>query len=468
MEENGRGIQVTCADGRELAIGCMLIVLGFAMPLFISVYTFHLQDLLHQALTFHDRLTLVIAALRLVALNSIRAIPHYLGTFMVAESLEFRWRGKNFWAINALLVIVVLQLTYWAIDTVYQIYYDFGLPALAVTGLIILIEKLDYKYIALLKKTMLLAMALAAFQFLDIMPAANGLPVGRGEISKAVKQAGMVLDSAGVLNWLAVIGFFLFLSIAALFFILLRDENALREMAALREQNEAIRTRAQLQELQNRTYREMQHLVHDLKSPLMVVQTLAGIIKIECEARHPEKVLPLVGRIERAVDQMSQMISEILYEDKANPIQVDKLMNRVMTQLSIEPFAQELKLDLQPEAVQAVVKVNSVLFPRAVVNLVQNSVKAIPEGKPKRVLIRVERREEWICFLVRDKGRGIAADRQKAVWERGYSGTASSGLGLSFVRSVVERVGGKIEMESEPGVGTSITLFVPEEGEQHE
>jgi len=54
------------------------------------------------------------------------------------------------------------------------------------------------------------------------------------------------------------------------------------------------------------------------------------------------------------------------------------------------------------------------------------------------------------------------------VWERGHSGTNSSGLGLSFVRGVVERVGGRIEMESEVDVGTRISLFIPEEGANNE
>lgn len=464
MDKAKWSVQAACADHSELSVGCVLIALGFAMPAFFTVQNFGIPELLHDALYWNDRLDLIVAALHLVILNSLRAFPHYLGVYMAAESLEFRWRDKNLWGLNALLVVGVLQLTYWGIEAVYQIHYDFGLPALAVTGLVILIEKMDYKYIALSKKVMLLMMGLVAFQFLDVMPAASGLPVGRGESSLNIKMASVVVDGVDELNTLAISGFVLFLGIAGLFFALLRDENTLREMAALREQNEVIRTQAQLQELQNRTYREMQHLVHDLKSPLMVVQTLAGVIKMSCEAQKMEQTLPLLERIERAVDQMSQMISEILYEDKANPITVEQLMNRVMAQLSIEPYAPNIQLELQPETAKSVVRVNSVLFPRALVNLVQNSVKAIPEGRKKQITLKAERRDGWVWFQVRDNGRGIATERQRDVWERGYSGTSSSGLGLSFVRSVVERVGGRIEMESEVDVGTSISLIIPEGG----
>lgn len=461
-------VRVSVVRSRELLMGCVLIALGYAMPAFFTVQNFQILDLLQRALYDEDRLDLIMAAMRLVALNAFRATPHYFGVFMVAESLEFHWGTRNLWAMNALLVVAVLQLTYWGINTFHNIHYDFGLPALSVTGLVILFDRLDYKYIALTKKAMLIITALIAFQFLDIMPAATGLPVGRGETSTNIKLASGVLDMSDELNAFAVIGCVLFLGIAGLFFILLRDENSLREMTALREQNEAIRTEARLNEMENRTYQEMQHLVHDLKSPLTVVQTLAGVIKMECEAQQREQSLALLERIEKAVDQMSQMISEILYEDKANPITVEKLLNRVSAQFSIENYAPDIQMETEASAAAATVCVNSVLFPRALVNLVQNSVKAVPEERQGKIVLRTYCDAGWVHFQVIDNGRGISPEKQKNIWERGYSGTSSSGLGLAFVRGVVERVGGRIEMESEVNVGTTISLIIPEGGNNYE
>lgn len=458
-------LAVSVVRRRELLVGCGLIALGFAMPVFFTVQNFRILELLQQALHHEDRLDLVMAAMRLVLLNSIRAVPHYLGIFMVAESLEFRWNDRNLWALNALLVVVVLRITYWGIDALHNVHYDFGLPALAVMGLVILFDKMDYKYIAMDKKAMLIVTSLTAFQFLDVMPAAHGLPVGRGETSSYVKMTGAVLDVSDELNALTAICCVVFLCISGLFFFLLRDENRLREMTALREQNEAIRTEAQLKEMQNRTYREMQHLVHDLKSPLTVVQTLAGVIKMECEAQQREEALPLLERIEGAVDQMSQMISEILYEEKTSVTTVEKILNRVCAQLSIEEYAPFVQLEVADA--QAEVRVNSVLFPRALVNLVQNSAHAIPEGRSPRIIIRSDSSNGWVRFQVEDNGHGIPPERQEAIWERGYSSTASSGLGLSFVRNVVERMDGKIGLISVPGEGTTITLWIPKEGEEH-
>jgi signal transduction histidine kinase len=74
---------------------------------------------------------------------------------------------------------------------------------------------------------------------------------------------------------------------------------------------------------------------------------------------------------------------------------------------------------------------------------------------------------QWVRFQVIDNGTGIEPQVQSRIWERGYSGRSSSGLGLSFVRSVVERSGGHVELCSTVGEGTTITLCLPKEGADH-
>ena len=62
-----------------------------------------------------------------------------------------------------------------------------------------------------------------------------------------------------------------------------------------------------------------------------------------------------------------------------------------------------------------------------------------------------------------DNGAGIDKERLHSVWDRGISGRQSSGLGLAFVRNVVEKMGGEIRVSSTPGQGTRISLELPEE-----
>ena len=454
-------LTVSIHSKRGLLTGMGLIALSFFMPLLFTVDNFQVRNFLYLALKNGERLDLIDAALRLVALNAVRALPHYCGAFLVADALEFRWKRRDAWYFNAGLILLLLYATYRSIDVIHGIYYDFGLPAVAAALFIILFDKLDYKYISMGKKTAFVAMELIAWQFLDIMPAAALLPVGRGEMSQSIKLAGRLLDGENALDTIGGMGILLFAICAVLLFIMLRDENSLREMDALKEQNEAIRAKARINEMRSRTYQEIQHLVHDLKSPLTVVQTLVGVFRLECEQDGRTEQVELLERVENAVEHMSQMISEILYQDKTTRISVEKLLRRVSAQISIEDYAPLICIEAaEPEAT---VRVNGILFSRVLVNLVQNAAHAAQKDRRLNIIIRSEADDMWVRFQVIDNGRGIAEQKLKDIWDRGYSGSDSSGLGLFFVQDVVERLGGRVELQSVEGKGTVITISIPKE-----
>ena len=418
-------LRLVRVNDQELMLGVCLIGLSFFMPVMFTVVNFGVLDSLRRALVGWDEVELMLAALQLITLNSLRTLMHYIGAFFIAESLEFRKGKRVFWEMNVLLVVVVLLVAYWGIDWLHGVHYDFGLPAVLVMGTVILIYKLDYQYIAMGKKVLFLATGCIAFQFLDLMPALGDLPVGRGEVSMDIKLASELMGSEKVLNVLTAAGFVLFLAFSLLFFSQLNVENSLRQLAELKEQNQAIRTEARINEMQNRTYREMQYLVHDLKSPLTVVQTLVGVIKMECEMEERAEDLEYLTRIEGAVEQMSRMISEILYEEQATPETVKNLVDRALSQISVEEYAKYVHAQVEDPAIM--VKVNRVLLPRALVNLIKNSATAIPADRTPDIRLIVDRVEDGVRFRVQDNGMGISKDKQKAVWTRGYSDTRSSG-----------------------------------------
>lgn len=460
-----RRVRVAHVSVRELAVGAGLVLLSLFMPLVFNVENFYVLESLGRSLETRERTDLIVAALQLVALNSIRGVPHYVGAFFIGESIEFRWQKHNLWVVNSLLIILVLQLTYWGIGTLHSIRYDFGIPAILVSAFVLLFSKLDYQYISPFKKTLLIVLFLTAFQFFDVMPAAKNLPVGRGETSWDLKQAAMVLEGEAVLNVVAATGFLLFFLFGMLIFFQLRDENNLRELSILKEQNQAIRTQAQLNEMNNRTYQEMQYLVHDLKSPLTAMQTLVGVIKMGCELEERERDVAYLTRVEEAVEQMSRMISEILYEDRRSPATTHELLGVALAQISVTDYAGAIHVENQVP--DGVISANRVLFPRVLVNLMQNSAQAIPEGREPEIWLRVKSRPgepPRITFSVSDNGTGIDAEKKQEIWNRGVSGKDSSGLGLTFVRNVVERMQGSIEIDSVLAEGTTITIVLPQEG----
>ena len=470
MKEIGERFPLKMAElnWNKLMIGSGLVVFSFFMPLLVNVHTFEIWSALERALKERELTRLMAVALQLVAMNAIRTIPHYVGSFFIAESITFRWKGKTTWWINALFIIIILRLTYRGVELIHDIRYDFGIPAILVSCMVVIFGKMDYQYIGSVKKTLQIILFLIAFQFLDIMPALHNLPVGRGEISTDVKMAAAVMNGETLLDAMGLLCFMLFLAFGILIFYQLKEENRLRELDSLREQNQTIRVQNELNEIKNRTYQEMQYLVHDLKSPLTSVQTLVGVIKMESEEEGAAERLEYLDRIERGLERMNEMISSILYEDRSCEVTTEKVLDTALAQISITDYATSVQAE--NEVPEAKIYVNRILFPRALVNLAQNYARAIPGGRTGHILLRVSRVHsggtDWIVFTVSDNGYGISRENQRRIWEHGVSNSRSSGLGLAFVRKVVDNAQGHIRVDSTQGEGTSISIFLRERGEE--
>lgn len=118
------------------------------------------------------------------------------------------------------------------------------------------------------------------------------------------------------------------------------------------------------------------------------------------------------------------------------------------------------------------VEVNEIRFLRALINLIENSYHALEPDREGDICVLVTldagSPNRDVCFQVKDNGKGIPAENLNSIWEDGFSTRNSHGLGLSFVRQVVEQNQGSIEMTSEVGKGSVATIQIPESEENYE
>ena len=458
------GFEIRKIDHKEMMIGLALIALSFLMPVLFTVQNFQVREYMHLALEKQEKTDLMVAALRLVMLNALRAAPHYIGAYYIAESVELYRRGKKSWIPNACMILLILPLVYEGIGLVHGIRYDFGLPALLLGSSVVLFRRLDYQYISLTKKNLMLLIFTIAFQFLDIMPLMSGLPVGRGETSSDIKLFADVLEANSLLNAIGAVGILVVTLFATIILLQLRDENNLLRLSEEKEKKQNVQSRAALLEMKNRTYREMKYLVHDLKSPLTSTQTLVGILKMQCEVDGRNREIEYLSRIESQMDRMSSMISEILYENRCSPSDTKHILDMALAQISVEDYASNVHIDNEVPELQ--VSVNSILFTRVLVNLIHNAALAVEKGRELAIWIHVRARLvddlSFITFSVSDNGCGMTEQQQATMWEQGISGFGSSGLGLAFVKQTVEAMDGSVISESQPGKGTRFIIFLPE------
>ena len=144
---------------------------------------------------------------------------------------------------------------------------------------------------------------------------------------------------------------------------------------------------------------------------------------------------------------------------------------------SLQLLAPTWTVDVLADASVPAVRCNSRDLERAITNLVINARDASPVGSRIRVrcarcgqadgAARAAVEQDWVCMSVEDQGVGIPKDKLAMVFDGYYTtkGSRGNGLGLPTVKAVMRRSGGHVDIHSEPGVGTVVTLRFPAYGQ---
>jgi signal transduction histidine kinase len=459
-------LQIKHMDRRNLVIGVSLVLLSLLMPNLVNVENFQIYEILYQSIATQERVYIIYAALKLVALNAIRCIPHYVGAFFIGESIEMTYKGRPINFLRALLICTIIPIIYFLIGQIYHIRYDFGGPALMLIAMLVMLEKINFNLVNLSKKTLMVILMIISLQLLDVMPDLDNLPFGRGETSTDIKVISHFMEADTYLQFAAMLLFFLLFSGSILMCKLILDENNLRQMNEIKEQNEKMHTEQRLQAMEERTQQELRHLVHDLKTPLTSAQALVSVVKLSCPQNNRE--LEYLTRVENSMDHMSSMISEVLYENRRSIVTTEHITRALLAQISNAEYA--VLVHTCNSVPEIKVEVNEIRFLRALINLIENSYYALEPDRKGDICVLVTLDAESpndVCFQVKDNGKGIPEEILNSIWEDGFSTRNSHGLGLSFVRQVVEQNHGTIEMTSEVGKGSIATIRIPESEENH-
>jgi PAS domain S-box-containing protein len=220
-------------------------------------------------------------------------------------------------------------------------------------------------------------------------------------------------------------------------------------------------------------------LAHDLNNLLTVI--LGGADLLAVGVRHDPALVPVAGMVSAAATRGAEMIRRLLLfarrETLAPEIEDAGELVREVADLirgSI-PEHVEIQLDVPPDCWQ--VSVDPADFESALINLAINARDAMPDGGRLSIGVAnvvVDERQgerfgglpagEYVRVQVVDTGTGIPDDIIGQVFEPFFSTKAvgeGSGLGLSMVYGFVKQSQGHVEIQSEPGVGTAVALYLP-------
>ncbi len=213
---------------------------------------------------------------------------------------------------------------------------------------------------------------------------------------------------------------------------------------------------------------------HELRTPLSSIYGFSEILAHR--PMSPERTQDMAARIHKQAKWMVGMLNELL--DLAR-IEARKDMDMVIADVPIDTLLQDAieaycdsadlsRIACQTPLPKAVMAVDLYKAKQALGNVIANALKYSPGGEPVTVRCWHEPRsgKDGVWFEVTDQGIGMTPAQLARVFERFYRADPScnvpgSGLGMSLVEKIVGLHGGAIDIASEPGQGTRVTLWLP-------
>ena len=204
---------------------------------------------------------------------------------------------------------------------------------------------------------------------------------------------------------------------------------------------------------------------HELRNPLAVVSTTLDVALADPDADlETLRSAAVVSR--RAVERMSRQVDDLLAVARRDglsttrvPVDLGQLVAEVGAEYEAAASAKGVAIrSIGGPGLELVG--DSIALRQALGNLLSNAIRYAPAGSA--VTTAAGRHGGWLWIGVADRGRGIPADRHALVFQRSVRAQdGGSGLGLTIVRQVAEAHGGGVTLDSAPGDGTRVVVWLP-------
>lgn len=214
---------------------------------------------------------------------------------------------------------------------------------------------------------------------------------------------------------------------------------------------------------------------HELRTPITSINGFAELLM--ADEAVPAEAREFLSIIHAEAQRLTRMIGTFLsvarleqkdrQEVLMEPVMLDDLMREAVTSFHASARRKRIRLEGRDGQRLPPVAADRALITKAVANLVDNAIRYSPERTT--VTLSAELEADAVRLTVEDRGYGIPPEDQPKVWEKFYrvardgrdKEEESTGLGLAFVREVVEQHGGAVSLESEPGRGSRFSFTLP-------
>lgn len=441
-----------------MGFGLGLILVGVSMPALLPMRWLGVLPKLTRALAEQNQGLLILTAARVVLLNTLHALPLVLGAVVVGdEILRVYSEGRRY--LHLTVPVFIFATLHGLIYVIYGFSYGWVATAVLIGLSLGIARALQKNHPSIVVRILMFALVIFGAQWLKVMPAIDVF--GRGtEVNCAeIKRMAGFMQAGPALNFIGFLFFSFTLTLAVMLIRMMVAYNRELERERRDRKREEELQMMRMAVLEAKAFKEVRRLTHDLKTPLTVIQGLTSVLQLMLDEEGGQAAT-LCDRISVAAENMNEMITDIVMQEKRQPIAVSELLTYTTAQVS--PKQGDCDIVLQLEENLPRIMGNRVRLARALANLLENSLEAMnPAGGRVEVAVR-SLPDHRVRIVITDNGPGVPEQDKLKVFDAGFSTRGTPGLGLPFASEVIRDHGGAIELWSVSGVGTKVVVFLPE------
>lgn len=219
------------------------------------------------------------------------------------------------------------------------------------------------------------------------------------------------------------------------------------------------------------------NMTHELKTPLATISLAIDAIGNEKVMDNKEKIRYFSGIIKEENKRMNKQVESILQSAllekneiglKLQPTDVHEVITHTVENIQLQLASKNGHVELRLDAINPIIQADDVHFSNVIFNLLDNAIKYSKENL--EVIISTYSTRKSLVITVSDNGIGMSRDTISRIFEKFYRAHTGNvhnvkgfGLGLSYVKAIIDAHKGKIKVESAVGKGSKFTLEFPQD-----
>jgi two-component system, OmpR family, phosphate regulon sensor histidine kinase PhoR len=217
------------------------------------------------------------------------------------------------------------------------------------------------------------------------------------------------------------------------------------------------------------------NMTHELKTPISTIGLSSEVLLDPAIVKEPERLHSYAQIIQTENERLRTQVERVLQlstldkgelQLKREAVDMHKMAHEVHTAFRVQLHERQGRIHLDLKAAHATVTGDPVHLTNALFNLVDNAVKYSPAGPD--ITITSNNDDRWLRVSVSDKGIGMKREDLRHIFERFYrvhTGNVHNvkgfGLGLHYVNEIIRAHGGRVNVQSEAGKGSTFTIELP-------